>query len=285
MFPERLEFHVAPWIQSGLTWLVQHGGGFFHAVSVVVTRALVAIEAALLAVPWWLWLLGVALAAWLLTRRPLTALALSGLMLAVGVFGYWEAAIETLAMVIVAVALAVAIGIPLGIAMAESDRIHALMVPVLDAMQTMPSFVYLIPVMMLFQALGPVPGTLATVIYALPPVARLVDLGIRQVPGEVQEAARAFGATRWQLLGQVRLPLALPAIMAGVNQTTMMALAMVVIASMVGAGGVGEAVIRAIQRVEPGAGFEAGFTIVALAIIMDRLSQGLARRWQVPRTG
>ncbi|ADU50671.1 binding-protein-dependent transport systems inner membrane component [Thermaerobacter marianensis DSM 12885] len=285
MFPDALEFHVAPWIQDGLAWLVARGGGFFHGVSVAITRALHAIEAGLLAVPWWLWIAGVLVAAWAVTRRPLTAVTLAGLMLAIGAFGYWEAAIETLAMVIVAVVLAVAFGVPLGIAMAESRRVHALVIPVLDAMQTMPSFVYLIPVMMLFQALGPVPGTLATVVYALPPVARLVDLGIRQVPADAQEAARAFGATRWQLLAQVRLPLALPSIMAGINQTTMMALAMVVVASMVGAGGVGEAVMRAIQRVDPGAGFEAGFTIVALAIVMDRLSQGLARRWQVPRTG
>ena len=285
MFPEALEFHVAPWIQEGLAWLVDAGGGFFHGLSVAITRALNGIEAGLLAVPWWVWIGGVLVAGWAVTRRPLTALTLAGLMLAIGAFGYWEAAIETLAMVIVAVILAVAIGLPLGIAMAESRRIHALVIPVLDAMQTMPSFVYLIPVMMLFQALGPVPGTLATVVYALPPVARLVDLGIRQVSADAQEAARAFGATRWQLLSQVRLPLALPSIMAGINQTTMMALAMVVIASMVGAGGVGEAVMRAIQRVDPGAGFESGFTIVALAIVMDRLSQGLARRWQVPRTG
>ena len=285
MFPEALEFHVAPWIQEGLAWLVDAGGGFFHGLSVAITRALNGIEAGLLAVPWWAWIGGVLVAGWAVTRRPLTALTLAGLMLAIGAFGYWEAAIETLAMVIVAVILAVAIGLPLGIAMAESRRVHALVIPVLDAMQTMPSFVYLIPVMMLFQALGPVPGTLATVVYALPPVARLVDLGIRQVSADAQEAARAFGATRWQLLSQVRLPLALPSIMAGINQTTMMALAMVVIASMVGAGGVGEAVMRAIQRVDPGAGFESGFTIVALAIVMDRLSQGLARRWQVPRTG
>ncbi|GAB6875331.1 ABC transporter permease [Thermaerobacter litoralis] len=285
MFPEALEFHVAPWIQEGLAWLVDAGGGFFHGLSVAITRALNGIEAGLLAVPWWVWIGGVLVAGWAVTRRPLTALTLAGLMLAIGAFGYWEAAIETLAMVIVAVILAVAIGLPLGIAMAESRRVHALVIPVLDAMQTMPSFVYLIPVMMLFQALGPVPGTLATVVYALPPVARLVDLGIRQVSADAQEAARAFGATRWQLLSQVRLPLALPSIMAGINQTTMMALAMVVIASMVGAGGVGEAVMRAIQRVDPGAGFESGFTIVALAIVMDRLSQGLARRWQVPRTG
>lgn len=279
------EFHVGPAVSDFVGWLLRTYGDFFDAASRTLLSMLLTVEDILMWIPWWAMVAGVVVASWLVSRHVAGSLVLGGLLVVVVGFGLWEPTMTTLAIVVTSVILALIIGIPIGILMAEFRPVRAVMQPVLDVMQTMPSFVYLIPVMMLFQALGPVPGTLATVVYALPPVARLVDLGIRQVPADAQEAAQAFGATRWQLLFQVRLPLALPSIMAGINQTTMMALAMVVIASMVGAGGVGEAVMRAIQRVDPGAGFEAGFTIVALAIVMDRLSQGLARRWQVPRTG
>lgn len=201
----------------------------------------------------------------------------------VGVFELWVPAIETLTIVITSVIISLVIGIPVGVAMAEWDRLSVVITPLLDAMQTMPSFVYLIPALMLF-GLGKVPAVIATVIYAVPPVIRLTDLGIRQVSATVQEAARAFGATRWQMLKEVRLPLAMPSILAGVNQTTMMALAMVVVASMIGARGLGERVLLSLNRIAIGNGFEAGFAIVALAIIIDRLTQGVARRWQPPQT-
>ena len=165
--------------------------------------------------------------------------------------------------------------------MAESNLIAGLIRPLLDLMQTMPSFVYLIPALMFF-GLGRVPAVLATIVYSLPPVIRLTNLGLRHVSDEVQEAAVSFGATRWQLLKEVRVPLAVPSILAGVNQTTMMALAMVVIASMIGGGGLGYEVLRAINRIDVGAGFEAGISVVILAVIIDRLTQGLAKRWEPP---
>ncbi len=204
-------------------------------------------------------------------------------MFTIGMFGLWPIAMETLSLVIVSVLLSLALGVPAGIAMGVSDRVNAAFTPILDAMQTMPSFVYLIPAMMLFD-LGKVPAIVATFIYAVPPVQRLTNLGIRQVSASIQEAAIAFGATPWQLMQEVRFPLALPSILAGVNQTTMMALSMVVICSMVGAGGLGEEVLLAVNRIDVGRGFEAGWAIVVLAIIIDRLSQSSVNKWESPRS-
>jgi glycine betaine/proline transport system permease protein len=181
----------------------------------------------------------------------------------------------------VAVLISLIIGVPYGIAMSSSDRLNTVSTPILDAMQTMPSMVYLIPALMLF-SLGKVPGVFATVIYSLPPVIRLTNLGIRQVSKEVQEAALAFGASKWQLMREVRFPLAMPTIMAGINQTTMMALSMVVIASMIGAGGLGEEVLKATNRVDVGKGFEAGWAIVVLAIVIDRITQATAKSFEPP---
>jgi len=172
--------------------------------------------------------------------------------------------------------ISVVIAIPLGILAARSDRLRAVLMPLLDIMQTMPSFVYLIPVLMLF-GLGKVPAIFATVIYAAPPLIRLTDLGIRQVDREVMEAINAFGANRWQQLFGVQLPLALPSIMAGINQTTMMALSMVVIASMIGARGLGEDVLVGIQTLNVGKGLEAGLAIVILAVVIDRITQAYGR--------
>lgn len=200
----------------------------------------------------------------------------------VGLFGLWMVTMQTLAIIIAAVVISLLLGIPLGIAMAESDRFNFTLTPLLDAMQTMPSFVYLIPALMFFD-LGKVPAIVATVIYALPPVIRLTNLGLRQVSATIQEAALAFGATRWQMMREVRLPLAMPSIMAGINQTTMMALSMVIIASMIGAGGVGQKVLIATNHLAVGNGFEAGWAIVVLAIIIDRLTQALSQRWKVPQ--
>ena len=182
---------------------------------------------------------------------------------------------QTLSVVIVSVLLALLLGVPAGIAMGVSDRADAALTPLLDAMQTMPSFVYLIPALMFF-GLGKVPALIATLIYAVPPVIRLTNVGIRQVPKETLEAAKAFGANPRQILFDVQLPLAIPSIMVGINQTTMMALAMVVIASMIGARGLGLEVLLAINRIEVGRGFEAGLCIVILAIVIDRITHGLA---------
>ena len=248
----------------------------------MVLGMLLQIEGVLKWVPWWGWIIIITIIAWQQTHNLLKTLLPGLLIFTIGIFGLWNVAIETLGIVIVAVLISLIIGIPTGIAMSSSDRFNAFNTPILDAMQTMPSLVYLIPALMLF-GLGKVPGVIATVIYALPPVVRLTNLGIRQVSQEVQEAALVFGASPWQMMKEVRFPLAMPTIMAGINQTTMMALSMVVIASMIGAGGLGEEVLKATNRVDVGKGFEAGWAIVVLAIVIDRMSQASAKRWEPPQ--
>ena len=200
-------------------------------------------------------------------------------MLLIGLLGLWGDTMVTLAMVTVCTLIAIVVGIPIGIVMARSDRVQAFVNPVLDVMQTMPSFVYLIPVVMIF-GIGKVPGLIAVVIYAVPPMIRLTNLGIRLVDKEVLEAADAFGSSAWQKLRNVQMPLALPTIMAGINQTIMMSLAMVVVASMVGVGGLGKNVLQAINNQFFTVGFLNGFALVAIAIIFDRTSQAYGKRLQ-----
>ena len=200
-------------------------------------------------------------------------------MLLIGYFGMWEDTMKTISMIFVCTVISIAVGIPLGIAMARWNRVQAIVNPVLDVMQTMPSFVYLIPVVMLL-GIGKVPGLIAVVIYAMPPVIRLTNLGIRLVDKEMLEAADAFGSSDWQKLKKVQLPLALPTIMAGINQTIMMALAMVVIASMIGVQGLGQPVLRAISNQYFTLGVFNGFAIVGIAIIFDRVSQSFGKRLQ-----
>ncbi len=282
MFPEEWQYHVAPYITRFIKWLVVAWGPFFEGLSNLVLGMLLQIEALLKWVPWWAWVIIVILISWYLTHNVLKALLPGLLIFTIGMFGLWDVGMETLGIVIVAVLISLILGIPLGIAMANSDQFNTINTPILDAMQTMPSLVYLIPALMLF-GLGKVPGVVATVIYSLPPVVRLTNLGIRQVSQEVQEAALVFGASRWQMMWEVRFPLAMPSIMAGINQTTMMALSMVVIASMIGAGGLGEEVLKATNRVDVGKGFEAGWAIVVLAIVIDRISQSIAKSWEPPQ--
>ena len=277
MFPEEWQFNVAPYIDSFVKWLVLTWGSFFDALSSLVLGMLLQIETFLKWLPWWAWILIIILISWRLTHDWLKTFLPGLLVFTIGMFGLWEVAMETLGIVTVAVIISLVIGIPLGIAMSGSKRINAIITPLLDAMQTMPSLVYLIPALMLF-GLGKVPGVCATVSYALPPAVRLTNLGIRQVSREVQEAALVFGASKWQMMKEVRLPLAMPTIMAGINQTTMLALSMVVIASMIGAGGLGEEVLKATNRVAVGKGFEAGWAIVVLAIVIDRVTQAAAKR-------
>ncbi len=190
--------------------------------------------------------------------------------------GLWTAMMETLSLVIASTLMAMLIGLPLGIAMARKDSVAAIVRPILDLMQTMPAFVYLIPAAMFF-GLGAVPGAIATVIFSMPPVVRLTNLGIRQVHAEFIEAGNAFGCTSRQLLFKVQLPNAMPSIMAGINQTIMLSLSMVVIASMIGAGGIGNTVLTGIQRLDVGTGFEGGLAVVILAVILDRLTQSLGK--------
>ncbi|WP_070963914.1 ABC transporter permease [Vibrio sonorensis] len=200
-------------------------------------------------------------------------------LILIGYFGMWEDTMRTLSIITVCTMLSILLGIPIGIAMARSDRVQSIVTPMLDVMQTMPAFVYLIPVVMLL-GIGKIPGLIAVVIYAIPPVIRLTNLGIRLVDKEVLEAATAFGANRSQRLWGVQLPLAMPTIMAGINQTIMMALSMVVIASMIGVKGLGQPVLKSITNQYFTLGLLNGFAIVALAILFDRASQAYAKRTQ-----
>jgi len=226
MFPESFNYSVAKSVNNAIRWLLQTHGSAFDSFSMAILGLLLRVQGFLVSVPWWGYILFIAVMAWIATRKILPTIVLAVLPVFIGMFGLWSLALETLALVITSVVIALVVGIPLGVIMAEARLFAEFTKPVLDAMQTMPSFVYLIPAMMLF-GLGKVPAVIATLIYALPPVMRLTCLGLQQVPRPVQEAARAYGATRWQLLKEVRIPLAMPSILAGVNQTTMMALAMV----------------------------------------------------------
>lgn len=234
--------------------------------------------------PWPLIVLGIIFLAWVGSRSLIVVLGTFISFMLIGYFGMWEDTMSTLAIILVATFLCISIGIPLGIAMARSNKIQAFVVPILDIMQTIPSFVYLIPVVMLL-GIGKVPGLIAVCIYAIPPIVRLTNLGIRLVDKDVLEAADSFGANYWQKLFGVQIPLALPTIFAGVNQTIMMALAMVVIASMIGVKGLGVPVLRAVSNQYLALGMLNGLAIVALAIIFDRVSQQYGKRLQKHREG
>ena len=265
-------------IDDAVGWITKEGDWLFDSLSTAVTYALVYIENVLKWVPWPAIVVGLALLSFAVGRWQLLAFTFFALLF-VGFMDLWENTIDTIALMVVAVTISVLIGLPLGVLAARSQLADNLMRPILDGMQTMPSFVYLLPGILFF-GLGKPAGIFATIIYAVPPVIRLTNLGIRQVPVETVEAARSFGASPLQILTKVQIPLALPTIMAGINQTTLMALAMVTIASMVAAGGLGDNVLRALQKNQPGNGAIAGLAIVFLAIIMDRLTQAVARKRQ-----
>ena len=240
---------------------------------------LVWFEQLLLSAPWWLVIAVIAGLCYATGRSVRLTVGVCVMFFAIGYLGMWDDTMRTLAIIFVATMLAVAIGIPVGIAMSRSDRTQAIVTPILDIMQTMPSFVYLIPVVMLF-GLGKIPGVIAVVIYAVPPVIRLTNLGIRLVDKEVLEAADAFGADTWRRLVGVQVPLALPNIMAGINQTIMMALSMVVIASMIGVKGLGQPVLQAVTNQYFALGLFNGAAVVGLAIVFDRITQSYGRRIQ-----
>jgi len=276
-FPEFIRIPLADWIDAVMDWLLTQFAGLFDAIGHILLMMLLYIERFFLWLPWWLIILVVGGASWWIMRKWWMGFGMAALLVLIGSFGYWKLAMMTLGLTTAAVIVSLAVGIPVGIIMAKSDLVESIIRPILDAMQTMPSFVYLIPALMLF-GLGKVPALFATLIYSVPPVIRLTNVGIRQVSQEVIEAARAFGASSRQILFEVQMPLAVPSIMVGINQTTMMALAMVVIASMIGARGLGLEVLLAINRIEIGRGFEAGISIVFLAIIIDRITHALATR-------
>lgn len=270
-FPELLEIPLAKWIDAAMSWLLTHLDGFFDAIGFIILQVVLAFEAVFQFIPWFVLIPLVGLSGWKLVKSWKMAILFMAMLFVIGSFGYWEMAMRTLSLVIASVFFSLLIGIPMGISMARSNRTESILKPILDAMQTMPSFVYLIPALMFF-GMGKVPAMVATIIYAVPPVIRLTNVGIRTVDKEAVEAAKAFGATAKQVLFDVQLPLAKPSIMVGINQTTMMALAMVVIGSMIGAKGLGMEVLLAINRIEVGQGFEAGISIVFLAIIIDRIT-------------
>ncbi len=236
-------------------------------------------ERLMLNTPWPVVLLVFAAIAWFASRSWQITVGVAVTLLLIGYFGMWEDSMRTIAMTVVATLLAIVVGIPIGIAMARSNRVQSVFNPILDVMQTMPSFVYLIPVVMLL-GIGRVPGLIAVMIYAIPPIIRLTNLGIRLVDRDVLEAADAFGSSNWQRLKNVQMPLALPTIMAGVNQTIMMALAMVVVASMIGVQGLGLPVLKAISNQYFTLGIFNGLAIVGIAIIFDRTSQAYGKRLQ-----
>ena len=273
------------WVEQALDWLVGNFRPVFQAIRTPVDATLTGIEGLLLGTPDFLMIILFGLLAWQIAGRGLAIVGIVSLLI-VGLIGAWAEAMVTLALVLTSVLFCVLIGLPVGIWLSRSDRALAITRPVLDAMQTTPAFVYLVPVVMLF-GIGNVPGVFVTIIFALPPLIRLTNLGIRQVPEDLVEAARAFGASDRQLLFKVQLPLAMPTIMAGVNQTLMLSLSMVVIASMIAVGGLGQMVLRGIGRLDMGLAAVGGLGIVLLAIVLDRLTQamGVSARERAGRSG
>jgi glycine betaine/proline transport system permease protein len=270
-------------IDDGVDWTTREGAWLFDLISDGVTYFLMYIERFFVWMPWPAFIVGIAAVSWKVAGSRVGIFAVVALLLLASM-GLWHSAMETVALVIVSVTLSVGLAVPVGIIAAKSDRLDMILRPILDGMQTMPSFVYLVPAIM-FLGIGNVPAIFATIVYAVPPAIRLTNLGIRQVSPEIVEAALSFGTTSRQLLFKVQIPMAVPTIMAGINQTIMMALAMVVIASLVGAGGLGEDVMRALSRQEPGKALLAGAGIVIMAIIIDRVTQAAAKSRQEALNG
>lgn len=259
-----------------IDWLKDHGDSFFDGMKEGVMFIINRLEDFLVFIPWWLLIIVVVLLAWRLSGKKLALLAAIGLCLIYSI-DLWDEMLETLALVFSSTLLALLLGIPMGICMAKKEMAEKMIKPVLDFMQTMPAFVYLIPSVIFF-GLGKMPGAIATIIFAMPPVVRLTNLGIRQVPEDVIEAAVSFGSTSGQMLRKVQIPLAMPTILTGVNQTIMLSLSMVVISAMIGARGLGEIVLNGVTQMQIGKGFEGGIAVVILAIILDRLTQSIGKK-------
>lgn len=272
--------HVGEWAESGIDWLTTNVSGLFDTISLVVGWLVDTLSEALMAPSPIVVILVVTLIAWLVRSWQFAIATPLGFAFIVAM-DQWDNAMLTLTLVLIATLLAVAIAVPLGIAAARSSAVSAAVRPLLDFMQTMPAFVYLIPAILFF-SVGAVPGVIATVCFSLPPGVRLTELGIRQVDAETVEAGAAFGATPRQILRGVQLPLALPTIMAGINQVIMLALSMVVIAGMVGADGLGKEVVAAISTLDIPKGVEAGIGVVILAIFLDRATAALGNPGEYP---
>ncbi len=280
---------IGKYIEIGINALEENFSGLWSAIDNIISWTVDGINDVLLAIPFYVVIILVTIGAYyakagkksfkkegIRDAASLTAFVIIGLLL-VWAMGYWKEAVQTTTLVIVATVIALIIGIPLGIWTARSNTANAVIRPILDFMQTMPAFVYLIPAIFFF-SVGNTPGVIATVIFSLPPAVRLTNLGIRNVPSDVIEAGYAFGATEKQILFKIQLPLAKTTILAGINQVILLALSMVVIASMVGAKGLGSIVYQGIQQNNIAKGFEAGLGIVILAIILDRITQSIAKK-------
>ncbi|KTS62370.1 glycine/betaine ABC transporter [Microbacterium testaceum] len=267
---------VGSWVDGGVDWLRDNLSGFFDVIAVTVRFLVGGLSDVLLAAPIVVVIVVAALLAWLLRSWKLALGTVIGFALILAM-GQWVTAMQTLALVLVATVVAVAISVPLGIWSARNATVRAVLKPILDFMQTMPAFVYLIPAITFF-SIGVVPGVVSTVIFALPPGVRLTELGIRGVDSETVEAGQAFGATPGQILRGIQLPLAMPTIMAGVNQVIMLALSMAVVAGIVGADGLGKEVVQSISTVNLPKGVEAGLSVVILAVYLDRLTAALGNR-------
>jgi glycine betaine/proline transport system permease protein len=264
---------IGDFVEKGIDWMTKNFSGFFAAIKEALSGIIDGTSWLLSAIPVVVFIIIVAFLAWWIAGKGLAIFTGIGLLL-IANLNLWDKTMQTLALVSASTLIALVVGLPLGILMSKSDTANKIIRPILDFMQTMPAFVYLIPAVYFFD-LGSVPGAVATIIFAMPPIVRLTNLGIRQVPADVVEAARSFGSTPSQLLFKVRIPLAIPTIMAGLNQTIMLSLSMVVISAMIGADGLGKTVYEGITQMNIGKGFEGGLAVVIMAMLIDRMTQCL----------
>ncbi|MBV4446331.1 proline/glycine betaine ABC transporter permease [Clostridium tyrobutyricum] len=271
-----ITFHVGPFFEFIVNWLTDNIEPFFDLIKLISSTLIGGLETVLLSVPSIIIIIVFSLLALKLSGKKLVIFTAVGLLF-IDCIELWPQTMETLALVIISTLISLLMGIPLGILASRSEGFDRVIRPILDFMQTMPAFVYLIPAVLFF-GMGKVPGAIATVIFSMPPTVRLTNLGIRQVPEDVIEAARSFGSTKSQMLYKAQIPIALPTILAGVNQTIMLSLSMVVISAMIGAGGLGREVYNGITQMEIGIGFESGIAVVILAMVLDRMTQSLGHK-------
>ena len=271
------------YVEKAVDWLTDNLTPFFRVIKSALEFLINGFELIYITIPFVIMLVIIAALAFYLAGRNVAIFSIIGSLVIYSI-ELWELTMKTFALVTTATVIALLIGVPIGIWMSRSDRLNSFMRPILDFMQTMPAFVYLIPAVYFF-GLGPVPGAVATVIFAMPPIARLTSLGIRQVPEDVIEASRSFGSTPRQMLFKVQIPLAMPTILAGLNQTIMLSLSMVVISAMIGSGGLGDIVLKGISQMEVGDGFEGGLAVVILAMVLDRITQSIGKPKNSSKSG
>ncbi|MFU0825630.1 ABC transporter permease [Clostridium sp.] len=270
-----IKFHIGPYIEVAIDWLKDNLEPFFDLIKLINEALIGGLESFLLFIPSILLILIFTAIAWKLSGKKVAIFTFLGLLF-IDAIELWPQTMGTLSLISVAAFISLLIGVPLGIWASRHNKVDKALRPILDFMQTMPAFVYLIPAVLFF-GMGKVPGAIATIIFSMPPAVRLTNLGIRQVPEDVIEASKSFGSTKNQMLFKVQLPIALPTILAGINQTIMLSLSMVVISAMIGAGGLGREVLSGIQQMEVGVGFESGLAVVILAMILDRITQSLGK--------